>query len=109
MVDINAHGLSGVVVGRILNVLRHYPQIEEAVLYGSRAKGNYRAGSDIDLTLRGHEIDLKLMNRISNELDDLLLPYSFDLSMFDQIENEELLDHIARVGVVFYCKDCDGE
>ena len=48
------------------------------------------------------ELNLKSLNRISNELDDLLLPYYFDLSIFSQIENEDLIDHIQRVGVIIY-------
>ena len=69
---------------------------------GSRAKGTYRPGSDIDLTLKGAGLNLKILNRISNELDELLLPYSFDVSIYSQIENRDLIDHIQRVGVVIY-------
>ena len=71
-------------------------------MYGSRAKGNYRPGSDIDLTLKGRGINLEQLNAISNDLDDLLLPYTFDLSIFHHITNRELLGHIERVGKVFY-------
>ncbi len=85
----------------IAHVLSHYPQVIEAHLYGSRALGSYREGSDIDLTLLG-EIDLTTLNCISLELDDLLLPYEIDLSVFDEIENAELREHIQRVGQVFY-------
>ena len=96
------YGLSLPQIEKIKSVLRCYPQIKEAILYGSRAKGNYRPGSDIDLTLKGADLTLKILNRISIELDDLLLPWFFDLSIFEQIDNEELLQHIKRVGVVFY-------
>jgi len=80
--------------------------VEEAILYGSRAKGNERPGSDIDLTLNGPNLNLQVINRISRELDDLLLPYTIDLSVFRQISNSDLLDHIERVGQVFYRKSC---
>ena len=80
--------------------------MEEAILYGSRAKGNERPGSDIDLTLNGPNLNLQVINRISRELDDLLLPYTIDLSVFRQISNSDLLDHIERVGQVFYRKSC---
>jgi len=96
------HGLSANTVERIVSVLAHYPEIEKAVLYGSRAKGNYRNGSDIDLTLFGDKINFSLLTRLDNELDDLLLPYKFDLSLFANLTHPELIAHIRRVGVVFY-------
>jgi len=64
-------------------------------------------GSDIDLTLKGEKLRLKLLNKISIDIDDLLLPYSFDISIFHQITNPDLLEHIARAGVVFYKKESD--
>ena len=96
------HGLSANTVERIVSALAHYPEIEKAVLYGSRAKGNYRNGSDIDLTLFGDGINFSLLTRLDNELDDLLLPYKFDLSFFADLTHPELIDHIRRVGVVVY-------
>ena len=96
-------GLSKEVHHRINTVFTHYPQVSEVILYGSRAKGNYHTGSDIDLTLKGNQLNLEILNKICNELDDLLLPYMIDLSIYSQIENEDLLDHITRVGKVIYC------
>ena len=98
------HGLSANTVERIVTVLTHYPEIEKAVLYGSRAKGNYRNGSDIDLMLFGDGINFSLLTRLDNELDDLLLPYKFDISQFANLSHPELIDHIRWVGVVFYEK-----
>ena len=98
------HGLSAQTVERLLSVLANYPQIEKAVMYGSRAKGNFRNGSDIDLTLFGDGIDFGLLTRLDNELDDLLLPYKFDISHFSSLTHPDLIDHIRRVGVVFYAK-----
>ncbi len=98
------HGLSANTVERIVSVLAHYPEIEKAVLYGSRAKGNYRNGSDIDLALFGDGINFSLLTRLDNELDDLLLPYKFDISQFASLTHPELIDHIRRVGAVFYEK-----
>jgi type I restriction enzyme S subunit len=73
-------------------------------LYGSRAKGNYRPNSDIDLTLKCKNVDLSTLFKIETDLDDLLLPYKIDLSIFHKIENQDLIEHINRVGVVFYEK-----
>jgi predicted nucleotidyltransferase len=97
-----SHGLSAQTVERIVTLLAHYPEIKKAVLYGSRAKGNYRNGSDIDLTLFGDDLNFSLLTRLDNELDDLLLPYKFDLSFFASLTHPELIDHIRRVGVVLY-------
>jgi uncharacterized protein len=98
-------GLSDSVVEKIRAVFQSIPAVEKAVLYGSRAKGNYRDGSDIDLTLFGQQLSYPLLVKIETQLDELLLPYIFDLSLFSHIENEELIDHIGRVGWDFYRKD----
>lgn len=98
------YGLKDEVVEAIRKIFRDNPEVEMAILYGSRAKGNSKPASDIDLTLRGEMLNTTLLNKISWELDDLLLPVTFDLSIYDQINNSELLDHIQRVGVLFYSK-----
>ena len=95
-------GLSNEIINRIHSVFRKYPEIENATLYGSRAKGNYKPYSDIDLTFEGKKISLNLIYQIAVDLDDLLLPYFFDLSIKEKITNPDLLDHIKRVGMKFY-------
>lgn len=99
------YGLSQSTIQKIFSVLSHYPQVDKAVLYGSRAKGNFKNGSDIDLTLRGgKELTLNVLYRIMDELDDLLLPYTIDLSIFDDIRDADVIEHIQRVSVMFYEK-----
>lgn len=101
-------GLKESTIQKICTVLSHYPQVEKAVLYGSRAKGNFKNGSDIDLTLRGGAgLTLNVLYRIMDELDDLLLPYTIDLSIFHQISDTDVVEHIQRVGVTFYKKGED--
>lgn len=95
-------GLQQRTIESISNVFGKYPQIEKVIIYGSRAKGNYRNGSDIDITCIGQKLDIKILHILENELDDLLLPYSIDLSIFHQISNKDLIEHIERVGIVFY-------
>ncbi len=95
-------GLNEQVVEQIIETLAGFPQIEEAIIYGSRAKGNYKPGSDIDLTLKGNSINLRVMNGISRKLHGLLIPYTVDLSIYHHIDDRDLLEHINRVGVVFY-------
>ena len=100
-------GLSGQTIEKINSVFARHPEVEKVVLYGSRAKGTYKLGSDIDLTLYGNEISLKQKSRILDELDELDLPYSIDLSVFSQLSHAQLRDHIERVGVVFYARHLD--
>ncbi len=96
-------GLSGHAVSAIRGVLASHPSITQAILFGSRAKGNYKNGSDIDLALTG-PVELSELGTIAWELDDLLLPWEIDLLQFDRITNQDLREHIARVGQVFYSK-----
>jgi predicted nucleotidyltransferase len=81
-----------------------YPAILKVILYGSRAKGNYRVGSDIDLTIIDDHLSPSDLLQLENKLDDLYLPYKIDLSLKRQINNSELLQHIERVGQIFYDK-----
>jgi len=96
------YGLKDDTINKINQVFATFPNIEAVILYGSRAKGNYKPGSDIDFTLKGHNLNLSALNKISLQLDDLYLPYTFDLSIYAHIENTDLLDHINRVGQLFY-------
>lgn len=95
-------GLSKEVLAQLQTVFSHFPDVEKAILYGSRAKGNHRPGSDIDLTLLGQRLDGRALGRIESELDELLLPYRLDLSVFSHITHAGLLEHIQRVGKVLY-------
>jgi uncharacterized protein len=96
------YGLKQQTIESIRAVLARHPVVDEATLYGSRAKGNFKPGSDIDLTLFGDALTSAILGDIAEELDDLLLPYQIDLSIFAQIANDDLREHIDRVGVVFY-------
>jgi predicted nucleotidyltransferase len=95
-------GLPAATLKKIRSVLRAHSKIQEALVYGSRAKGNYRPGSDIDIVLVGGELSLTDLLRIETELDDLLLPYKIDLSLLQEIESKDLLEHIGRVGKRLY-------
>lgn len=98
-------GLQETTIQKICGVLAKFPQVEKAVLYGSRAKGNYKNGSDIDLTLFGGAgLTLNVLYKIMDELDDLLLPYTIDLSIVSQISDPDVVEHIQRVGMTFYEK-----
>jgi predicted nucleotidyltransferase len=98
------YGLSEQTIEKIQAVLSNHSEVDKACLYGSRAMGNFKQGSDIDLTLYGGHLSLTTLHKIENELDDLLLPYKIDLSIFKQISDPDVIDHIQRVGIVFYEK-----
>ena len=97
------YGLSAETLAQIRAVLGRHPEVDRAVLYGSRAVGNHQPGSDIDLVLQGgHDLTERVLYDILNELDDLPLPYSFDVAIHAEITHEALLDHIRRWGAVLY-------
>lgn len=96
------YGLKLSAIEQVKHVFAGHPEIEQVILYGSRAKGTHDDGSDIDLCMRGERLTLPLQLKIENELDDLLLPLKIDLSVFHQLDNPDLIDHINRVGVEFY-------
>jgi len=102
MLTITNIGLDQRVISKINDIFRVFPEIDEAILYGSRAMGNFKPHSDIDLTLKGKNLDLSILQKIEAQLDDLLLPYKIDLSIFHQIQNQDLVEHISRVGKKFY-------
>ncbi|MDF1554875.1 MAG: nucleotidyltransferase domain-containing protein [Deferrisomatales bacterium] len=98
----NRFELKESVLEKINQVFAAHPNVQRAVLYGSRAKGTHHPGSDIDLALFGKSLTASELLKIDLELDDLLLPYKIDLSLHHQIDSKELLEHIARVGKVLY-------
>lgn len=85
----------------ILMILKDCPSIEEVVIYGSRAKGNYREGSDIDITLKG-DVAKEDLSNLWHKLDDSFIPYKFDISIYKDLKSESLIEHIQRVGKTFY-------
>ncbi|MGV3526941.1 MAG: nucleotidyltransferase domain-containing protein [Candidatus Sericytochromatia bacterium] len=85
-------------------VLAAYPQIEQAILFGSRAKGTHQPGSDIDLALVGVEPVRFPLWRLASDIDDLLLPYKLDLLCLSELDQPELRSHIQRVGLTLYAR-----
>lgn len=80
-------------------------KVEKVILYGSRAKGTYRPFSDVDITLVGDALTHDDITRIDLAIDDLLLPYQFDISVLGSIKNQDLLDPIARRGITIYSSE----
>ena len=77
-------------------------RIAEVVLYGSRAKGNYKPFSDVDIVLIGDDLSRTDVNRLYAAIDDSSLPSKFDISLLTSLKNEELIAHIERVGITIY-------
>jgi predicted nucleotidyltransferase len=95
-------GLSDTVIKELQDVFRRHANIEKVLIFGSRSKGNYRAGSDIDLAVIGKDIDYNLLLSILCEIDDLDLLYTVDLLDYQKKKGTPIGDHIDRVGQVFY-------
>ncbi|MDE3270133.1 MAG: nucleotidyltransferase domain-containing protein [Pseudomonadota bacterium] len=97
------YGLTAATIAKINGILANYPQVRKAIIYGSRAVDAHRTGSDIDLTLvGGKDLTLRVHHQIDAALDELLLPYTIDLSILHDIDNPKLIEHIDAVGRVFY-------
>jgi predicted nucleotidyltransferase len=95
-------GLSDTVIKELQDVFRQHANIKKVLIFGSRSKGNYRAGSDIDLAVIGTNIDYRQLLEIQTQIDDLEMLYSIDLLNYDSKVGTPIGDHIDRVGQVFY-------
>lgn len=93
------YGLSDKQLEEILTIIIANPAVEEAILFGSRAKGNYRKGSDVDIALKGDKLNLNDVFSIANQLDDTYLPYTFDIVLYHHIKDPNVIEHIDRVGI----------
>ncbi|HEY9342885.1 MAG TPA: nucleotidyltransferase domain-containing protein [Hanamia sp.] len=101
----NSFGLKEDDLQNIIDILQQQPEVEEALIFGSRAKGNYRAGSDVDMAIKGDGINLKIITHISYLLnEETVMPYQFDVLNYHSIRNLELVEHIDRAGISFYKK-----
>ena len=102
MTALNEFGLSDWTMDDLRSVFRQHPKVRKVILFGSRAKGNYRTGSDIDLALVGSDVDHEEMLHIYNDIDDLGLLYKVDLLHYEEKQGTPIGEHIDRVGKVFY-------
>ena len=96
------YGLSNQVINDLCSIFEKYPEIAQVIIYGSRAKGNFKKGSDIDLTFCGENLTLQIISQIENEIENLYLPYCIDTSIYHNIDNNNLLAHISRIGKIFH-------
>jgi len=101
MADLST-GLSENQLKQIQNTLASCPRVSRAFIFGSRALGTYEDGSDIDIALEGDDLTFDDMLRLNSRIDELNLPYFVDLVHIQRIENQDLRDHISRVGKSLY-------
>jgi predicted nucleotidyltransferase len=101
--DMNSCGLTDSEQEMIRAVLRRHAEVTEAKIFGSRAKGNFQPNSDLDLALWG-SLSVSTIAAIAGELDELPLPYTFDVQAYDAIRHQPLREHIDRVGQKFYAR-----
>jgi len=94
-------GLKADLIYNLRRIFAKFPSVVQVKLYGSRAKGSFKPGSDVDLVFIGDISHQELMD-IDSLIDDLLTPYSFDLSIMTEITNADLISHIERVGILLY-------
>ena len=96
------YGLPDNVVNKIEKVLTAQKEIEKAVIYGSRGRGDNHEGSDIDLALFGPELSFDHQLKISGEIDELMLPWKTDIVIFHRIKNKKLADDIYKGGQILF-------
>lgn len=103
MMDPSQFGLSNADFDQLLAAIREFPSIKKVILFGSRAEGNYKPGSDVDLAVDTVSDNRRVAGDLANRLnEETPLPYMFDVIDRRSINEQALLDHIERVGVVIY-------
>lgn len=96
------YGITDTELSRLINAITVTPEVDEIILYGSRARGNYRRFSDIDLSLVGATLNRHHLYQILERIEDLFLPYEIDLSILSEIDHPPLLEEISNEGVRLY-------
>lgn len=94
----------------IKEAIKKFPEIEKAVIFGSRAKGNYKPGSDVDIAIYGKNVTFDTLSGLHAMLEDYgPLPYFFDVVDYMHLENKELKEHIDRVGKIIFLQQPTSE
>ena len=96
------YGLEDSELQQMSYIFSQTPAIEQVVLYGSRAKGTHKPFSDVDITLKGEALTDDDLTDVMYRLSESLLPYFYDVSLFRNISNSDLRDHITRRGKSIY-------
>lgn len=99
----NRFGLLESDIEIILQTLTKFSKVEHAYIFGSRAKGNFKSGSDVEIALKGSQLDFNTLSEISYLLnEETSMPYKFDVLIYKSINEPALKEHIDRIGIEFY-------
>ena len=101
----NPYGISEKSFGLIREAFQRYPEVEEVLIFGSRAKGTARPGSDIDLAISGKKCSERTALDIAGYLnEEVPFPYFVDVVYYDGLKHPDLKAHIDRVGMPLFGK-----
>jgi len=89
-------------INSIVSIISSNTKVESIIIFGSRAKGNNKAGSDIDVAVKGNSIGLDDILNARMRFEQLSLPYKIDLVIYDRVKEEELISHIDRAGIIIF-------
>lgn len=103
--QLNIYGLSDRDIKTIYGIFNQYPEVLLVHIFGSRAKGASKPGSDIDLAIMNKGINSNILLKLNNDFEESSLPYKVDLVDFHALTNQDFLDHIVRVGTIFYQRE----
>ena len=101
---LNKFGLSERDIKTCTSIFEKYPAVEKVCIFGSRAQNRHKQGSDIDLAIMNDGISAKTVREIQSEFEESSLPYRIDLINYPELEHDQLIDHIDRLGIPFYTK-----
>lgn len=100
-IPLNKFGLTERDFLTIETIFKKHPKVTHVIIFGSRAKGNYKLGSDIDLAIMNKGIDTAELAKIKNDFSESSLPYMVDLVLYDKLTTPEFIEHINRIGYLF--------
>ncbi len=100
--QLNAFGLTERDMQTLTDIFKKYPEVKDVFLFGSRAKGTFKQGSDIDLAIMNAGVSDKTIRDIKVDFEESNLPYNVDLAYFATVSHQELKEHVSRVGVPIY-------
>lgn len=99
-------GLKDSIIIEIKNVLSRYDEIEKALIFGSRARGDYKKTSDIDIAIFSDNITSTRLNLLRNDFDELDIIYTVDVVDFHRISKKELKNNIVNDAIVIFSGKC---
>ena len=103
----NAFGFTHRDIKTLQDIFKKYTDVKNVFIFGSRAKGTYKQGSDIDLAIMNKGVKDMVIGKIKSDFEESSLPYIVDLVNYHTIKHSQLKNHIDRVGVPFYEKIAD--